>query len=263
MVKALVAIEVNLASSFAIRYACQLSGLINMEIHPVYVKFPSPEAPMTGVGWVRHTWEREVVEMGKAEIQEMLASETESCPVLQEPRVIYGDREQELLRIMQQEVFGLYIEGAPYPFAPAAIYQRLRAKFYQTLPCPLIWLRGMRKIAKVLALCSDPAGAGAVLNALERLWQGCPTPVHLAYPAATGVNQDMAAAVAEAGARLEAKGCRVILEEPFKPVHGGPPLNMVQDFGLAILALKKGAKKDDPQFQYLAQVKVPLMLLLV
>jgi hypothetical protein len=62
MVKTLVAIEVDLASSFAIRYACQLGNLIQMEIHPIYVKFPSPEAPMTGVGWVRHTWEREVVE---------------------------------------------------------------------------------------------------------------------------------------------------------------------------------------------------------
>ena len=97
MVKTLVAIEVDLASSFAIRYACQMGNLIQMEIHPIYVKFPSPEIPMTGVGWVRHSWEREVVETGKAEIQEVLASETESCPVLQQPRVIYGDREIELL----------------------------------------------------------------------------------------------------------------------------------------------------------------------
>ena len=97
MVKTLVAIEVDLASSFAIRYACQLGNLIQMEIHPIYVKFPSPEVPMTGVGWVRHTWEREVVESGKTEIQEVLASESDSCPVLQEPRVIYGDREIELL----------------------------------------------------------------------------------------------------------------------------------------------------------------------
>lgn len=263
MIKALVAIEVDLASSFAIRYTCQLSGLIDMEIHPVYVKFPNPEAPMTGVGWVRHTWEREVVETGRAEIQEMLASESESCPVLQEPRVVYGDREQELLRIMQQEKFGLYIEGAPYPFTPAAIYQRLRGKFYQTLPCPLIWLRGMRKITKVLALCSEPAGAAAVLKSLETLWEGCPTPVHLAYPGALGGKPDMAAAVAEAGARLEARGCRVIIEEPFPPGDGGPPVRMVQDFGLAILALKRGAKKDDPEFQWLARQKVPLMLLLV
>jgi len=93
MLKTLVAIEVDLASSFAIRYACDLGNLIPMELYPVYVKAPPPEVPVTGTGWVRHTWEREIVEMGKEEIQEMLASEQESCPMLQTPRVIYGHRD--------------------------------------------------------------------------------------------------------------------------------------------------------------------------
>ncbi len=34
MIKTLVAIEVDLASSLAIRYACQLSSLIDVELHP-------------------------------------------------------------------------------------------------------------------------------------------------------------------------------------------------------------------------------------
>jgi hypothetical protein len=263
MVKTLVAIEVDLASSFAIRYACQLGNLIQMEIHPIYVKFPPPEIPMTGVGWVRHTWEREVVEMGKAEIQEVLASETESCPVLQEPRVIYGDREHELVEVMQQEPFDLYIEGAPYPFTPATIYKRLHAKFYQRLACPLIWLKGLRKINEVIALCSDPAGTGVLLDVLERLWQGCPIPVHLAYPIAAGANQNMQAVAAKAKTQLEAKGCQVVLKEPFRPVNGGPPLEMVQDFGLVAVTLERGVRKDHPQLQWLARVKGPLMLVMV
>ena len=136
MIKTLVAIEVDLASSMAIRYACQLGNLVDMELYPVYVKEPPPEVPTTGVGWVRRTWEREIVAAGKEEIQEMLASEMESCPVLQEPRVIYGDREYELLKIMEHEPFDLYVEGAPYPFTPANIYHRLHQKFYQHLGTP-------------------------------------------------------------------------------------------------------------------------------
>jgi hypothetical protein len=95
MTKTLVAIEVDLASSMAIRYACDLGNLIPMELFPVYVKAPPPEMPATGTGWVRHTWERQIVEMGQEEIHEMLASEQETCPRLQDPRVIYGDREYE------------------------------------------------------------------------------------------------------------------------------------------------------------------------
>ena len=118
MIKTLVAIEVDLASSMAIRYACQLGNLVNMELYPVYVKEPPPEVPTTGVGWVRRTWEREIVASGKEEIQEMLASEMESCPVLQEPRVIYGDREYELLKIMEHDPFDLYVEGRALSLHP-------------------------------------------------------------------------------------------------------------------------------------------------
>ena len=65
MIKTLVAIEVDLASSLAIRYACQLGSLIELELYPVYVKEPPPEVPATGTGWVRHTWEREILETGQ------------------------------------------------------------------------------------------------------------------------------------------------------------------------------------------------------
>ena len=173
MIKTLVAIEVDLASSLAIRYACQLGNLVNAELHPVYVKSPPPEVPATGTGWVRHTWEREILEMGKEEIQEMLAGEMESCPQMQEPRVIYGDREYELLKIMEHEPFDLYMEGAPYPFTPANIQRRLHAKFYQRVGTPLIWLRILRKISQVLVPCFDPAGTRSQVQALQKIWAGC------------------------------------------------------------------------------------------
>ena len=148
----------DLASSLAIRYACQLGSLIELELHPIYVKEPPPEVPTIGTGWVRHTWEREIVETGKEEIQEMLAGEMDSCPQLQAPRVLYGERQYELLKIMEHEPFDLYVEGAPYPFTPANIQRRLSARFYQRVGTPLIWLRMLRKINQVLAPCFDPAG---------------------------------------------------------------------------------------------------------
>jgi hypothetical protein len=259
MVKTLVAIEVDLASSFAIRYACQLGNLIQMEIHPIYVKFPSPEIPMTGVGWVRQTWEREVVETGKAEIQEVLASETESCPVLQEPRVIYGDREIELLHIVEQEPFDLYIEGAPFPFTPATVYKRLHAKFYQRLTCPLIWLRGVRQINRVTALCLDPGSTKALVETLGRLFAGSAVPLQLAYPG----SDDMQAVTQKAVADLETLGCQATLGDAFPPGSSGPPLDLVKDSGLLAMVLERRVRKDIPQLSWLVQVSVPLLLVLV
>ena len=262
MVKTLVAIEVDLASSFAIRYACQLGNLIQMEIHPIYVKFPSPEAPMTGVGWVRRTWEREVVETGKAEIQEVLASETESCPVLQEPRVIYGDREIELLHLVEQEPFDLYIEGAPFPFTPANIYKRLHAKFYQRLTCPLIWLRGVRKINRVVAWCANPQGAKVLVDTLGRLFASSTVPLQLAYPGTSG-SDDMQAVTQKAVADLEADGCQAALGEALSLKSSDPLPDVIKESGLLALALEREVRKDTPQLAWLARVSTPLLLILV
>jgi hypothetical protein len=260
MVRTLVAIEVDLASSFAIRYACQLGHHIEMEIHPIYVKFPSPEIPMPGVGWVRHTWEREVVETGKEEIQEMLASEAETCLRLQEPRVIYGDREIELFNVLEQETFDLYIEGAPYPFTPATIYKRLHAKSYQRLNCPLIWLRGVRSINRVVALCSDPDGAHTLVEALGRLFHGSSVPLSLAY-AGDGGSFDMRPVAEKAVSDLAAQGCQVSPGEVY-PLEAGPAPESLKDAGLVAVAVDKGIRKEAPLLQWLAGVKAPLLLVL-
>ncbi len=157
-----------------------------MELYPVYVKAPPPEVPATGTGWVRHTWEREIVEMGKEEIQEMLASEKESCPQLQEPRVIYGDREYELVKIMGHEPFDLYVEGAPYPFTPANIQRRLQC---QVLPearlTPLIWLRVVEEDQPGAGALPRPGRRPGCCPAMQKIWAGCSTPLHFG-PAARG-----------------------------------------------------------------------------
>jgi hypothetical protein len=265
MIKTLVAIEVDLASSLAIRYACQLGNLLDLEVHPVYVKAPPPEVPSTGVGWVRHTWEREIVAMGKEEIQEMLAGEMESCPMLQEPRVIYGDREYELNRIMEQEPFRLYVEGAPYPFTPANIQRRLNTKFYQRLQVPLIWLRVLRKIDQALVVCQDKAAALALMPVMQQLWTGCATPLHLGVPPQEGyggAGDVLRREVSTGREELEAAGCQVTVKEIAALATGGPPPEVTKDYGLVAVSLERGIKKDSPQLQWLAQLKSPLMLVL-
>lgn len=260
MIKTLVAIEVDLASSLAIRYACQLGHLLAMELHPVYVKEPPPEVPATGTGWVRRTWEREILEMGKEEIEEMLAGEMESCPQLQEPRVIYGDREYELLKIMEHEPFDLYLEGAPYPFTAVNIHRRLHAKFYQRVAMPLIWLRVLRQINQVLVPCFDAPGARAVIKSLQKIWAGCTTPLHFCLAPGTGeaVRQE----VLSGQEALQAAGCQVVRRDDLVMAADGPTPEVMKDYGLVAVALERAPKKDSPRLQWLTQVKAPLMLVL-
>jgi hypothetical protein len=260
MIKTLVAIEVDLASSLAIRYACQLGRLLSMELHPVYVKAPPPEVPATGTGWVRHTWEREIVEMGKEEIQEMLAGEMESCPQLQEPQVIYGDREYELLKIMERTPFDLYVEGAPYPFTAINIQRRLGSKFYQRARTPLIWLRLLRQINQVLVPCFDAAGTRAAVQSLQKVWAGGATPLHFCL--GPGANEAVVKELMQGQEVLKAAGCQVTVEDDLAMAAGGPAPEALKDYGLVVVALERSVKKDSPRLQWLTQVKAPMMLVL-
>jgi hypothetical protein len=260
MIKTLVAIEVDLASSLAIRYACQLGHFVEVELHPVYVKEPPMEMPASGTGWVRHTWEREILEMGKEEIQEMLAGEMESCPQLQEPRVIYGDREYELLKIMEHEPFDLYVEGAPYPFTAVNIHRRLNAKFYQRVRTPLIWLRLLRKIRQVLIPCFDAPGTRAAMQNLQKIWAGCAMPLHFCL--APGAGEAVKQEVLKGQDNLKSAGCQVVLRDDLPMAEGGPASEVMKDYGLVVVALERTVKKDSPRLQWVTQVKAPMMVLL-
>lgn len=261
MIRTLVSIEVDLASSMAIRYACQLGNLIPMELQPVYVKGYPFEEPVTGVGWVRHTWERELVKEGREEIKEMIAAEMDSCPVLQEPRVIFGNREKELSQIMDNETFDLYVEGAPYPFNPATITKRLQLKFYQHLTCPFVWLRTLRPLNKVLVLCLDPVGTEALGRVLEKLWSGCKVPLHLGLP--SKVTPELQGIVATVEGTLRQAGCLTILEPGLALPSADMPTPAPLDFGLVALTLPRRLKKDYPLLPWFSQIKAPLMVVLI
>jgi len=268
VIKTLVAVEMDLASSFAIRYACRLGQHIKMKLHPVYVKSAPSMEPTTGVGWAPHTWQRELIQMGKEEIQEMLASEMDSCPVMEEPRVVYGDRGIELLRMVKQEAIDLYVEGAPQHFTPPTLSKTLRSKFYQRLDRPFIWVRTLRKLDRVFVLCRDVTGVRTLVRALGRMWQGCRVPLHLAFPEGVGKGEAgpealLREVVGKARVELEAEGCSPLLEIPFASVSGAPPTGIADEYGLIVVTLERELRKDSPHLKWISEVKVPLMFVFV
>jgi len=260
VIKALVSIEVDLAASRAIRFACQLGNFIQMEIHPVYIKAAPPRELSIGSGWARHHWEQDLIQQGKTEISELITSEIDYCPVLQEPRVAYGDRDGELEKIMEQEPVDLYVEGAHFPWNQAMLYQKIHSRLLQRAHLPIALAPVLRKIHKLLVLCLDSAGTLALGEVLPRLWSGCSVPVSLALPVGQeGMVQPEANRARQA---LEQAECRVSQEEVFPFFPSPPPDEYLRQYGLLALALERGIKKDSPYLEWLSQVKVPLLLVL-
>jgi hypothetical protein len=257
VIRTLVSIEVDLASSLAIRFACQLGALMEMEINPVYVKESVSHESSVGAGWVSRTWEREMIEDGKKEIAEMIASERNFCPVLNEPKVVYGDREAELLKIVQGERFDLFVEGAHFSWDPGEIHKRLHAKLYQRLEHPLVIVRTLREIDEVLVLCLNTKGTQALSKALAKIWSGCSTPLRLVclpLDPAQSRDNELLKTVREAAETLRGSGCSVRVDDAVAP-NSEALVETLENYGLVAVAVEKGATKDSDEMRWLNLTK--------
>ena len=245
MIKTLVAIEIDLASSLAIRFACQLGGLMNMQIQPVYVKDSHCHDSVLGAGWASRTWEKEMVQQGTEEIAQLVAGERDSCPILEEPKVIYGDREGELLKIAQAEQFDVFIEGAHFPRTAGGVYKRLHTRLYQKIGCPVILVRALRKIEEVQLLCLDIKGTETLANIFRTIWHDCPLPLVLSYSAeatVAGGTNALREAVERACSHLEKAGCTVTIQDRLSGIASGVAAEIMQDCGLIAIAVERAAK---------------------
>jgi hypothetical protein len=265
VIKTLVSIEVDLASSLAVRFACQLSGLMDMEILPVYIKESLPQESFVGAGWASRTWEKELVEQGKAEISELITAEKDSCAVLTEPRVIYGDREGELLKIAQAEDFDIFIEGVHFTWTPSDLYKRLHAKLYQRIPFPVILVRSLRKINQVQLLCMDVNGTQALTRVFQRIWKNCRVPLVLHYPAQDtdkAGSPGLRETVEQAKSVLTESGCTVTVQDTLSSSPGADAAETLKDAGLVAIAMERSTKKDSSELQWLTEVKTSSLLVL-
>jgi hypothetical protein len=258
-----VSIEVDLASSLALRFACQLGGSIDMEIHPIYVKESLSPDSSRGAGWASRTWEREMVEKGKEEISKMIAPEMDFCPKLYDPSVIYGDRHSEVGIVVQEGLFDLYVEGSDFAWSHAELYKLAHTKFYQRLTCPLILVQSLRKMKQVLLLCMDIAGTDILTRTFEKIWKGSSVPLVLAYPegqVTTSGETSLEEKILESKSLLEQAGCTVEQKQIDPEVFSKPTEDHIKDYGLVAIGLDRAVRKDSVELEWLSLVKTASLI---
>lgn len=143
MIRALVAIEADLPSSIAIRYACRLAELTKVEIRPIHVHEPAAAGPGMGTGWARHTWEKELLKDAQREISQLLIAESGYCPILLDPIIVSGNRESEVLSALRKGGYDLFIEGVPSDLTDKAFTKKMKGRFYQNVPIPTLVVRNL------------------------------------------------------------------------------------------------------------------------
>ena len=155
MIKTLVSLDNNLASSIALKYACQLSNMIRMNLLPIHVESSDYERQPPGTGWVQQTWEKGLLETAKQEISRIVADEKPSCRSLGALKITVGDREEVILQELTDGAYDLYIEGALYAFNPSSFYEKTRSKLYRETPCPIILVKNLVHLKKLVLLLEE------------------------------------------------------------------------------------------------------------
>jgi hypothetical protein len=259
LIKTVVSIEVDLAASRAIRFACQLGNFMQMEIYPLYIK-ETPSRNLTiGSGWARRHWENELVQEGKEEISELITSEIDYCPVLQEPRVVYGDRDAQILKILAKDPFDLYVEGAHFSWNPVALQQRISSGLFQRAHLPIALAPVLRKIFRLLVLCLEPRGMQVLSQRLTSLWAGSAIPVSLAIP--VGMENELRAPVEQVRQALTEAGCQVEVLAGFTWYPNAPSDADLRTYGVTAMALPREVKNDSLQLTWLSQAKLPTIFM--
>ena len=170
MLRTLVAVNPDLASVIAMNYACQLSGIIEMGIQPLYVKEPEPGEQAPGVGWVRRTWEESLLAREQAAVDRLIEAERANCRTLARPKIRLGRRDDEILSNLRGGAYDLFVEGCLAGFEKSDFLQRIRSPLYRQLPCPVIIARNLIGLRKILAVFTDRVDVGRLLSALTSLF---------------------------------------------------------------------------------------------
>lgn len=170
MINALLAIDADLASSIAFRYACRLADVVDMRFETIHIEAVENEKYPPGSGWVRSTWEAGLLQSARETIHRLIDTEKKACPALGQSIVRIGDREEELLGEMQKKPYDLLLEGILEAFDAPSFHQRVHSKLYRCAPCPIILIKNLAHPARVALLLHDTDDVVPVVSSFARLF---------------------------------------------------------------------------------------------
>ena len=154
MLKTLLYIDEDLASSIALRFTDYLNKFIPLSLYISHVE-EFDEKEHVGRGWVQRTWEDGVAASGKRLVGRMLRTENIDCPLSGRPKVFVGDRGKEILYELRNGLYKFYVEGYLNTADPEQFYEVLSSSLYTQAPCPVLVVKNLSISKKCALLCAD------------------------------------------------------------------------------------------------------------
>ena len=266
MIKTIVSLETNLASSIALRYACRLANLIEIELQTIHVMEPDSEGSPPGSGWVRKTWEGAMLTSEQTEVGRMVKAERASYPRLGPPKMSVGDREKEILYELQSGFYDLFVEGALHTFNSAPFYSKIHSWFYRNTPCPIILVKNLVSLEKVLLVLSSEVNYAKLISKVLKFFKGVKVELDLIYcdfnrheksVRSKGEDPDTILRNAEkilSENEMPPVQCRVVQNSSDKAAE------LIQGYGLVASSIYRQTNKKSPLLELLSRTPYPLLL---
>jgi hypothetical protein len=181
MIRGLIYLDENLASSIALRYASHLTELIQLQLQTIHVEEPDRKQHSAGSGWVRRTWERGLQESGLQMVQRLLNTEKVRCTFAGPPKVLVGDRENEILEELRIGGYDLFLEGNLNTADEADFHDLISSRLYTKMACPVMIVKNMLVTEKIVILCGDGVNHRRLIPQFLKIMNGARFDLELLY----------------------------------------------------------------------------------
>ena len=265
MLNALISLDADLASSIALRYSCHMAGLIDMKLHTIHVEEPESAGHSPGTGWVRRTWENAMVKSGEFEIAQLIQAEKASCPTLGTPRILVGDREEEILREVERFSYDIYIEGILHAFTPSNFIGKIRSRLYRYIPCPVIIVKNLVNLDKVAIILRDEMESKKLISQVVKIFKEVQLPLDLISCTFKSLDKPV---VQDENSNTTLNAAKeTLMKQGWQPencrtMEGSAEDigNLLRDYGLVVSPLHRSISKKSFWLKLLSRIPSPILL---
>lgn len=261
MLKALVPVEMTLASNVALRYLCRKAEMLGIGLQPIHVEEPDHKPHSSETGWIRKSWESGLRQAGLEEVQRILKHEQLDCFILPNPIVCVGSREEEILSELRMGGHDLFVEGEVANFNTNEFRKRLRSKLYRQMPCPVLIVRNMIYSDKIVLMLDEKTDIKHLADNFCHLFAD----KNLDFDICAYAMDDLAQNTHPD--ELLAEGKQIMAERGYTPSNafsllGGPDsaARTLHDYGMLIAHMDRKSNRKSPLTEVLGLASSPILL---
>ena len=263
MIKALLNIDENLASSIALRYAGQLADILPLKVQATHVEEPDSKQKSAGTGWVQRTWERGIEEAGMQTALRLIKTENPSCDFIGTPKIFIGSRDDELLEELRRGGYDLFMEGNVNTSNVNDFYRLITSSLYSKAPCPMLIVKNLVTPKKGVLLIGDGVDPDKLVAQFIKIGKTVKLDfdlIHYKFQEKDKLEfldkSEGGSNLAQTESLLNENDCKV---QTSKVICGTPEqaADLFREYGLAFTTFPT---RKSPRMELLAHIPTPLIL---